>query len=1118
MVVAVGGRLIVARLGSQRLVLGAAFVTIVLATTLLTALYVYVGAATTAGIRTAVTSAPEPATGVSVSTSAADSATLAPIDDYVRGLLNDTFAAIPHETALRLEADNTYTLPRRAGQGDEDELTVFATYEGLADHAELVAGAWPQPASAAPVEVALPQLAAETLGLAPGAALTVVQRLDEVPVDVVVTGTYDPVDPTDWFWRSDPLDTRGLVVGATYPIIGPLVVADEPTLTSAVAATGLDAEWRLGAEWSVASPGDVGAVRVGLPRLTDDLRSERDEPLTGSVQVETGLVEILTSLQRSLLSNQSMMLIPVLQLALLAAYTLLLAARLLSEHRRTESALLQARGGSTRQLIGLALRETTLLVVPAAVLAPLLALLLLRLADDRGPFGNLAAAASSPQPTWWLVSATTALLCGVALVVPSLRKERTYVESQAERGRQGRRTALQRAGADLLLVGGAALAYWQLRHYESPVLGSGAGGQVDPLLVLGPCLALFAAAAVALRLLPHIANLAQRLAARRPHLAAALGAWQVSRRPLRYTGPALLLVLALAIGGMSTAYGASWRLSLADQADFQAGADIRIETATDFDAMPPLGQAGVLLATPGIESLMPVWQDSTSLGDESVQLLALDAATAPGSVRLRDDLSSTDLAGLMGPLAEARPAAAGIAIPGEPTQLAMTVTATLAYDDPAAPPVDARTLNGSLRVTVEDAFGSTFTLSSDGIVYDGESREVGLDLTSLATGGTDVETAGPAYPLRLVGMIASAPLVSVYTGDFDEPVDDSLFFAATARLDVVAARADETPITVPGGFEWDSEVGVSGFAGAGLQDAVTAEVTIPSDGFLAVELEPATGLVAVTEIGVGLSSGSAPTAIPVVLDRRAAAAAATGIGETLTLQAGGVNYTATVTGIVEAFPGTNPTSGVVVLDYPTLARGRFVTGEAATAPTGWWLTTSDPVATADALDDAPFLAATVVSRERLTDELSTDPLGAATLGALLAGFAAALGFAAVGFAVNLVIGARERMQEFAVLRALGVSRRQVLRMLLVEQAFLVGLGVGVGLIIGVVVSALVVPLVVLSPQALRTVPPVLLDVPWDVLAAVVVGTVAALGLLVAVAAGRLQRQGLGGTLRLGEEQ
>ena len=98
-------------------------------------------------------------------------------------------------------------------------------------------------------------------------------------------------------------------------------------------------------------------------------------------------------------------------------------------------------------------------------------------------------------------------------------------------------------------------------------------------------------------------------------------------------------------------------------------------------------------------------------------------------------------------------------------------------------------------------------------------------------------------------------------------------------------------------------------------------------------------------------------------------------------------------------------------------------------------------------------------------------LGATTLGALLAGFVAALAFAAVGFTVNLVIGSRERISEFVVLRAIGLSRRQIMGVLLIEQTFLVGLGLVIGLVIGVGVSALVVPLVVISPTAEATIPP-----------------------------------------------
>src|SRR5690606_3290074 len=96
---------------------------------------------------------------------------------------------------------------------------------------------------------------------------------------------------------------------------------------------------------------------------------------------ESGLTTLLPSLSQSLTASQSMMVIPILQLALLAACTLFLAARLLADHRRDESALLQARGASRGQSVWLAIRETALLVLPAAVLAPVLAWGVLRLAS-----------------------------------------------------------------------------------------------------------------------------------------------------------------------------------------------------------------------------------------------------------------------------------------------------------------------------------------------------------------------------------------------------------------------------------------------------------------------------------------------------------------------------------------------------------------------------------------------------------------------------------------------------------------------------------------------------------------------------------------------------------------
>lgn len=1110
-----------ARLGSQRVVVAAAAVTIVLATVLLTALWVYVDAAATAGVRAAMVAAPQADSGVSVRTSTDDPQQLDALDARVSAALDRAIGAVPYELSVRFETTDSYTLtaaappppdaadpaepPDQAAEAAVDELTYFAVHPDITAHADLVAGDWPAPTAAGqPVAVALHRDAADALGVAPGDVLTVVQRRDDLPVEVAITGTFLPRDPAGWYWRSDPQDTTGFVQGATFPVRGPLLVADRGVLTDAVGSSGTAAEWHLGPDWARATPDAVAPTRTALLALRRDLPAEDEAPFSGTVVIETELDDLLSSVQRALVSNRSMMIVPLLQLALLAAYTLLLAARLLSEHRRSEVALLRARGMSGRQVAGLAVQETALLVVPVVAVAPLLAALTLRLVDGRGPFGALGGTADRPEWTWWLVSAAAGLLCALALVLPSLGREETYVATQSERGRTGRRGTLQRAGADVVLLAGAVLAYVQLRHYESPVVGTGPAPQIDPLLVLGPCLALLAAAAVSVRLLTLVARIAQVAAARGSSLLA-LGAWQVARRPLRYSGPALLLVLALAIGAMSSAYSASWRQSQADQAEFAAGADVRVAVATDAKAVPALGQPGAVAALPEVDAVAAAWRSPVAIGDVSVDLLALDAEAAGGVLRLRSDLASGSAADLMAPLAADRSCLDGIELPSGAAEVSVTFTAG---SEPVAPVSEDVTLPpGSLSLAIADATGSTVRLDPLAVVFDGSEQSLTFDLRAAAAGSEPgaTPTEAPAGPLRIVGARVRMPTVFVIGGLELGPDAQPVPYRSTFAIN--AFTADGAAVATAGRPAWEVASPESSNAPAG-------PVADPGFGVLAAEVTAELGA-AFTQV-VDVFVGAAVTELPALLDRTAATAAGVGVGDHVVLRTGATSTSVTVADIVEAFPGTDPSTGVMVVDYETLVASRWLGGGATTGPTEWWLASADPEVTAGAAADAPGLAAGVVSIDRLTATYREDPLGAMTLGALLAGFAAALAFAAVGFAVNLVIGARERLAEFAVLRALGVSQRQVLVTLLVEQAFLVGLGVSVGLAIGLLVSALVVPLVVISPRTLEIFPPVLLDVPWEVLALTAGGTVLGLGVLVAVAAGRLQRSGLGSTLRLGD--
>jgi predicted lysophospholipase L1 biosynthesis ABC-type transport system permease subunit len=186
--------------------------------------------------------------------------------------------------------------------------------------------------------------------------------------------------------------------------------------------------------------------------------------------------------------------------------------------------------------------------------------------------------------------------------------------------------------------------------------------------------------------------------------------------------------------------------------------------------------------------------------------------------------------------------------------------------------------------------------------------------------------------------------------------------------------------------------------------------------------------------------------------------------------------------------------GALLMDLRSLNRvleTRYGTG---VTPTEWWLTTGpdDTARVAAALRALPDLdPAQVVVREETAAQLRDDPFGAGPEAAFAAAAGVAAALAAVGFAVSAAGSLRERGAELAVLRALGAPRRRLARMIAVEQGVLVTLALVVGTALGTVLTRAVIPLIVLTEQATRPVPAVLVELPLPQVALLLAAVAAA---------------------------
>jgi predicted lysophospholipase L1 biosynthesis ABC-type transport system permease subunit len=263
-----------------------------------------------------------------------------------------------------------------------------------------------------------------------------------------------------------------------------------------------------------------------------------------------------------------------------------------------------------------------------------------------------------------------------------------------------------------------------------------------------------------------------------------------------------------------------------------------------------------------------------------------------------------------------------------------------------------------------------------------------------------------------------------------------------------------------------------------------------------------------------------PDTIPVLVSSDLLAELDLEIGEEIPLVLPGFDGRGLITGAIRDFPTIDPLRGeAVVLDYQTYLTVRYEAGSTMPAPDEMWLSIED-----GSLDSArviltekPFSSAVLNSFSERERTLQNDPVARGTIGSLFLGFVAAAVLTGVGFAVNAAVSARERLAEFALLRAAGLSNRQLLGWLSLENAVLVGFGLVAGTALGALLVWFVLPLTTLTQDATTAVPDVIVVYPWRTIFWFEAGVVGALVAAVATLGVVLKRSGLEAILRAGGE-
>jgi hypothetical protein len=259
--------------------------------------------------------------------------------------------------------------------------------------------------------------------------------------------------------------------------------------------------------------------------------------------------------------------------------------------------------------------------------------------------------------------------------------------------------------------------------------------------------------------------------------------------------------------------------------------------------------------------------------------------------------------------------------------------------------------------------------------------------------------------------------------------------------------------------------------------------------------------------------------IPVIATDRFLDATARAVGDTVPIDIGGVDRDVRISAAVRAFPTVDPDTPALIIDLPTVGLLRYEGSGASDPPDEWWFALADGAepSVVDTLRAPAIGSASVVSLEGRARSLATDPVALGVIGALAIGVAAAATFAIVGFVASAAVAARERVTEFALLRALGLSSGQLSGWLSLENATLALISLIAGSGLGLAVSWVALPFVTVSRTPDAAFPPIDVAIPWGTLAILEALGLVGLALAVVGLTWSLGRVGMASSLRIGED-
>ena len=966
---------------------------------------------------------------------------------------------------------------REGSAGNDNARSYFAFQPDLSDYVTLRPDGRmpderpeiPPPGTPLRIEAVIPIEAADLFNLSEGDHLSAVPYWDEhVPyADVTVTGIFERNNPDDAIWHMH--DTAFAASTATNFRAVPFYLSEQTYMERLGATfTRMDSTyvWLLDVD-----PGRLNASNADLAFFSLVLIDRRLSPVLFSFRQTTELDDAINEYDRRLFFSKVPMLIVLLLIAAVILYYVVTLSSLLVEQQRSEVALLRSRGATSAQILGVFVLEAVTIALIATAAGPILAAFVIGLLGFTPAFSDLSGGqwmSVAISPSAYGMSALGGLLSFAALMVPAVQASRIGVVGHRHAvTRPSDAPFYQRYYLDVLLLVIGILLFREMREQGSAITRDVFGAvAVDRLLLAVPALILVASGMVLLRLFPLVMNIGSRLLSPILPAGVVLGMWQMARNPTHYARLSLLLILMAGLGIFAASFGGTLDRSFVDRAYYSSGADIRLEglLLNRRGASRPVVDGYMRL--PGVESASPVYRGTGSdlsrlLGD-FYTMLAVDADVFAEIGYFRDDFAGESADDMLEIITRFdRPQ--GLPLHDDARQLMVKVRAQRPYDSIV------------MTARISDANGRYFShclgrLDATGWI------DVTADLARARSCSGGISRTSPVPPLKLAS-------VTVHEQDGQKQL-----VPGSVSISDIRVRLASGDIVSLEPFDGVTDWSVLRVAPESKTDSLQSTASGPSGDRGVAVFVWTDGSALVSR---GIHPGTPIESVPVLASESFLDITEHRVGEVFEVSVAGHRIKVRIVDTFDYFPTLDTLSlrqGYLVADIASLASvANLESTTSDLRPNEMWLSFSGGDGQKAQLlqqveQDLPFSTAVVHDRQDALAQSQVDPLVRAGWRALLfVAFAAVLVLSIVGFLLHTYVSFRSRAVQFALLRTIGFSMRQLVLLVWLEQAMVIILGLALGTWMGGRLGAIIMPFLGNDDGGGQVLPPFVLEVSWPTL-------------------------------------